>query len=160
LLRSIKWAKQCYLERFWTKIASKTRESAAINCKNERNVLLRSAKRENGVIWGGLTVADIHRKKGLDKNEKILDFMGSTELIANLFRISQTEEKLKIEQTSSAGEANEIHYKIAEKIRKAMIDMGTTLPEDLPTPEKSIQTVEREEIRKLRNSKTKLMLDE
>ena len=111
-------------------------------------------------LYGGLTVADIHRKKGLDKNEKILDFMGSTELIANLFRISQTEEKLKIEQTSSAGEANEIHYKIAEKIRKAMIDMGTTLPEDLSTPEKSIQTVEREEIRKLRNSKTKLMLDE
>jgi DNA-damage-inducible protein D len=106
-------------------------------------------------LYGGLTVADIHRKKGLDKNEKILDFMGSTELIANLFRISQTEEKLKIEQTSSAGEANEIHYKIAEKIRKAMIDMGTTLPEDLPTPEKSIQTVEREEIRKLRNSKTR-----
>ena len=111
-------------------------------------------------LYGGLTVADIHRKKGLDKNEKILDFMGSTELIANLFRISQTEEKLKIDQTSSAGEANEIHYKIAEKIRKAMIDMGTTLPEDLPTPDKSIQTVEREEIRKLRNSKTKLMLDE
>jgi DNA-damage-inducible protein D len=111
-------------------------------------------------LYGGLTVADIHRKKGLDKNEKILDFMGSTELIANLFRISQTEEKLKIDQTSSAVEANEIHYKIAEKIRKAMIDMGTTLPEDLPTPDKSIQTVEREEIRKLRNSKTKLMLDE
>jgi len=111
-------------------------------------------------LYGGLTVADIHRKKRLKQSEKILDFMGSTELIANLFRISQTEEKLKIEQTSSAGEANEIHYKIAEKIRKAMIDMGTTLPEDLPTPENSIQIIEREEIRKLRNSKTKLMLDE
>jgi DNA-damage-inducible protein D len=111
-------------------------------------------------LYGGLTVADIHQRKGLKKEEKILDFMGSTELIANLFRISQTEEKLKIDQTTSAVEANEIHYRIAEKIRVAMVEMGTTLPEKLPTPEKSIQIIEREEIKKLRNSKTKLMLDE
>ena len=111
-------------------------------------------------LYGGLTVADIHQRKGLKKEEKILDFMGSTELIANLFRISQTEEKLKIDKTSSAVEANEVHYKIAEKIRIAMIEMRTTLPENLPTPQKSIQTIEREEIQKLRNSKTKLMLDE
>ena len=86
--------------------------------------------------------------------------MGSTELIANLFRISQTEEKLKIEKASTPVEANEIHYKIADKIRNAMIDMGTTLPENLPTPDKSIHVIEREEIRKLRGTKTKLMLDE
>jgi DNA-damage-inducible protein D len=86
--------------------------------------------------------------------------MGSTELIANLFRISQTEEKLKIDQTASTVEANDIHYRIAEKIRLVMIDMGTTLPENLPTPEKSIQIIECEEIKKLRISKTKLMLDE
>jgi DNA-damage-inducible protein D len=111
-------------------------------------------------LYGGLTVADIHRKKGLKDKDKILDFMGSTELIANLFRISQTEEKLKIDQAASAVEANEIHYQIAEKIRIAMIDMGTTLPENLPTPDKSIHVIEREEIKKLRNSKSKLMLDE
>lgn len=111
-------------------------------------------------LYGGLTVTDIHKKKGLKASEKILDFMGSTELIANLFRISQTEEKLKLEKAEIASDANEIHFKIAEKIRKAMIDMGTTLPENLPVPEKSIQIIEREEIRKLRNSKTKLMLDE
>ena len=111
-------------------------------------------------LYGGLTVADIHRKKGLKEKEKILDFMDSTELIANLFRISQTEEKLKIDNTNTAAEANEVHYKIAEKIRVAMIDMGTTLPENLPTPRKSIQAIEREEIRKLRKSKIKLMLDE
>ena len=92
--------------------------------------------------------------------KQVIDYMGSTELIANLFRISQTEEKLKIDQASTAVEANEIHYKIAEKIRIAMIDMGTTLPENLPTPDKSIQIIEREEIKKLRNSKSKLMLDE
>jgi len=111
-------------------------------------------------LYGGLTVADIHRLKGLNEKEKILDYMGSTELIANLFRISQTEEKLKLDQTSVAAEANEVHYQIAEKIRKAMIEMGTTLPENLPTPEKSIQVIERDEVRKLRASKKKLMLDE
>jgi len=111
-------------------------------------------------LYGGLTVADIHKRKRLKEKEKILDFMGSTELIANLFRISQTEEKLKIDQASTTSQANEIHYKIAEKIRTAMIDMGTTLPENLPTPEKSIQIIEWDEIRKLKDSKTSLMLDE
>jgi len=111
-------------------------------------------------LYGGLTVKDIHKRKGLNEKEKILDYMGSTELIANLFRISQTEEKLKLDKASSANEANEIHYQIAEKIRKAMIEMGTILPENLPKPEKSIQVIEREEIQKLRASETKLMLDE
>ena len=111
-------------------------------------------------LYGGMTVADIHDKKSLDEKEKILDFMGSTELIANLFRISQTEEKLKRDEASTAEEANNIHYDVAAKIRNAMIEMGATLPENLPTPDKSIQVIEREEIRKLRSSKQKLMLDE
>ena len=140
------------------------------------NQLLAEAARNAGVItdeefaifqnagykglYGGLTVSDIHEKKGLSEKERILDFMGSTELIANLFRISQTEEKLKLEEADSAIQANNIHYEVAEKIRNAMIEMGTTLPENLPTPEKSIQVIEREEIRKLRESKKPLMLDE
>jgi DNA-damage-inducible protein D len=111
-------------------------------------------------LYGGLTVADIHENKGLKKNEKILDFMGSTELIANLFRISQTEEKLKRDGVSSATAANNTHYEVAEKVREAIIQMGATLPEDLPTPAKSIQEVEREELRKLRRSNPILMLDE
>ncbi|MDR2945704.1 MAG: DNA damage-inducible protein D [Candidatus Adiutrix sp.] len=111
-------------------------------------------------LYGGLTVADIHERKGLKPNEKILDFMGSTELIANLFRISQTEEKLRLEEASSPAEASNIHYEVAEKIRNAIKEMGATLPENLPTPSKSIQVIEREEIRKLRESKTPLMLDE
>lgn len=86
--------------------------------------------------------------------------MGSTELIANLFRISQTEEKLKRDEVSATAAANNTQYEVGEKIRKAIIEMGATRPEDLPVPEKSIQTIEREEIRKLRNSKKKLMLDE
>lgn len=111
-------------------------------------------------LYGDMTVSDIHTKKGLKKSEKILDYMGSTELIANLFRISQTEEKLKRDEISTAIEANNTHYEVADKIRKAIIEMGATLPEDLPVPDKGIQTIEREEIRKLRNSKKKLMLDE
>ena len=111
-------------------------------------------------LYGGLTVADIHERKGLKKNERILDFMGSTELIANLFRISQTEEKLKRDEVSTPTEANNTHYAVAEKIRKAITEMGATLPEDLPKPEKSIQTVEREELRKLRKNPKQLMLDE
>lgn len=111
-------------------------------------------------LYGGMTVADIHARKSLKEGEKILDFMGSTELIANLFRISQTEEKLKKDAVTTPVEANNVHYEVAEKIRKAMIEMGATLPEDLPKPEKSIQVIEREEIRKLRDSKKKLMLDE
>ncbi len=111
-------------------------------------------------LYGGMTVSDIHTRKGLKKNDKILDYMGSTELIANLFRISQTEEKLKRDEVSTVEAANNTHYEVGEKIRKAIIEMGATLPEDLPVPEKSIQSIEREEIRKLRNSKKKLMLDE
>ena len=140
------------------------------------NQLLAEAARNAGVItneefaifqnsgymglYGGLTVSDIHARKELKKDDKILDYMGSTELIANLFRISQTEEKLKMDEVDNPQAANNTHYEIAEKIRKAMIEMGTTLPEDMPTPDKSIQTIEREEIRKLRQSKKPLMLDE
>ena len=141
----------------WNQLLAKAAHSAGV-ISDEEFAVFQNA----GYIglYGGLTVADIHRRKGLSKAEKILDFMGSTELIANLFRISQTEEKLKIDKTSSAVEANAVHYRIAEKIRIAMVEMGTTLPENLPTPQKSIQIIEREEIQKLRNSKTKLMLDE
>jgi DNA-damage-inducible protein D len=111
-------------------------------------------------LYGGLTVSGIHARKKLKKGEKILDYMGSTELIANLFRISQTEEKLKKDEVANPQQANNTHYEVAEKIRMAMIEMGTTLPENLPTPDKSIQVIEREEIKKLRESKKPLMLDE
>jgi DNA-damage-inducible protein D len=140
------------------------------------NQLLAEAARNAGVItteefaifqnsgymglYGNMTVADIHAKKELKENEKILDFMGSTELIANLFRISQTEEKLKRDKISTAIEANNTHYEVAEKIRKAIIEMGATLPENLPKPEKSIQVIEREELTKLHKKNTQLMLDE
>lgn len=111
-------------------------------------------------LYGGLTVDDIHARKKLKSNEKILDFMGSTELIANLFRISQTEEKLKKDKIHNCSKATSTHYEVGAKVRKAIEDIGGTMPEDLPTPEKSIKQVEKEQLMRLKNKKTKLMLDE
>lgn len=111
-------------------------------------------------LYGGLTVDDIHKKKKLKDNEKILDFMGSTELIANLFRISQTEEKLKKDKINNCDKATSTHYEVGTKVRKAIEDIGGTMPEDLPTPEKSINQIEKEQLKRLKEKKTKLMLDE
>ncbi len=111
-------------------------------------------------LYGGLTVEDIHRKKNLKDKEKILDFMGSEELAANLFRITQTEAKLKRENVKTKEGANRTHYTVGKTVRKAIKDIGGTMPEDLPTPEKSIKEVEKEQLKKLKNRKTKLMLDE
>lgn len=111
-------------------------------------------------LYGGLTVDDIHERKKLKDNEKILDFMGSTELIANLFRISQTEEKLKKDKIHNCSKATSTHYEVGAKVRKAIEDIGGTMPEDLPTPKKSIKQVEREQLRRLKDKNTKLMLDE
>lgn len=111
-------------------------------------------------LYGGLTVDDIHKRKKLKDNEKILDFMGSTELIANLFRISQTEEKLKKDKIHNCSKATSTHYEVGAKVRKAIEDIGGTMPEDLPTPEKSIKQIEKEQLKRLKDNKTKLMLDE
>lgn len=111
-------------------------------------------------LYGGLTVDDIHRKKNLKDKEKILDFMGSEELAANLFRITQTEAKLKRENVKNKEKANQTHYTVGTTVRKAIKDIGGTMPEDLPTPEKSIKQVEKEQLKRLKDKKTKLMLDE
>jgi DNA-damage-inducible protein D len=110
-------------------------------------------------LYGGLTVGDIHERKSLKKDEKILDFMSSTELIANLFRISQTEEKLKKDKVTNPQTANETHYVVGKEVRQAIERVGGTLPEDLPTPIKGISEIEREQIKNLGKDK-KLMLDE
>ncbi len=111
-------------------------------------------------LYGGLTVDDIHKKKQLKENEKILDFMGSTELIANLFRISQTEEKLKKDKIYGCNKATATYYEVGTKVRKAIEDIGGTMPENLPRPQKSIKQVEKEQLKKLKDKNTKLMLDE
>lgn len=92
-------------------------------------------------LYGGLTAQDIHKKKGLKKSQKILDHMGSTELAANLFRATQTEEKLRRENIHGRSRANETHYKVGAKVRQTIRELGGTMPENLPTAE-SIKSVE------------------
>ena len=93
-------------------------------------------------LYGGLGAKDIHKKKGLKKSQKILDHMGSTELAANLFRATQAEEKLKRDNISGKQAANQTHREVGEKVRKTIMELGGTMPENLPTPDKSIKQIE------------------
>lgn len=102
-------------------------------------------------LYGGLSAKDIHARKGLKKSQKILDHMGSTELAANLFRATQTEEKLRRENIKGKQEANMTHYEVGAKVRQTIKELGGTMPEDLPTAE-SIKAVEKKK-QKLLNSK-------
>lgn len=113
-------------------------------------------------LYGGMTVDDIHRRKGLAIGQKILDYMGSTELIANLFRISQTEEKLRKDQVSTSDAATAVHYAVGNEVREAIRKIDATMPEDLPTPEKSIAQLEREQMERLKQKAIdgQLILDE
>ena len=99
-------------------------------------------------LYNGETADDIAKRKGLRYREDILDNMGSDELIANLFRISQTEQKLKKDNISGEKNANETHYEVGKKVRKAIADIGGTMPEDLPTPPKSLKELEKENKKK------------
>lgn len=93
-------------------------------------------------LYGGRGAKDIHALKGLKKSQKILDHMGSTELAANLFRATQTEEKLRRDQVSGKQRANQTHYEVGKKVRQTIADLGGTMPEALPTPEASIKQLE------------------
>lgn len=93
-------------------------------------------------LYGGLAAKDIHAHKGLKKSQKILDHMGSTELAANLFRATQTEEKLKRDQVQGKQQANKTHLEVGKKVRQTIKELGGTMPENLPTPESSIKQIE------------------
>lgn len=90
-------------------------------------------------LYGGLGAKDIHASKGLKKSQKILDHMGSTELAANLFRATQTEEKLRRDKVSGKRLANQTHFDVGRKVRQTIQDLGGTMPERLPVPGTSIQ---------------------
>ena len=132
----------------------------------KHNLLLADAAKEAGVIkpydyavfqnygykglYGGLGAKEIHFRKGLKKNQKILDHMGSTELAANLFRTTQTEEKLRRENIKGKAKANQTHYDVGKKVRQTIEDLGGTMPEDLPTAE-SIKTIEAKQQKEIKN---------
>ena len=105
-------------------------------------------------LYGGLGVREIHARKGLKKSQKILDHMGSTELAANLFRATQTDEKLRRENIQGKERANQTHFEVGLKVRQTIKELGGTMPEDLPTPDKSIKQIEREQ-KKLTGNKAK-----
>ena len=92
-------------------------------------------------LYGGLGHKDIHARKGLTKNQKILDHMGSTELAANLFRATQTEEKLRRDAVRGKTQANRTHFEVGNKVRQTIQELGGTMPENLPKPETSIQQI-------------------
>lgn len=101
-------------------------------------------------LYGGLKASDIKERKGLKKSQDILDYMGYEELAANLFRATQTEAKLRRENIQGKQEANKTHFEVGKKVRDTIKDLGGTMPEDLPTPEKSIQQLERGQKKKLK----------
>ena len=117
----------------------------------EHNRYLASAAKEAGVVksldyaifqdhgykglYGGLGQVDIHRRKGLKKGQKILDHMGSTELAANLFRATQTEDKLRRENIKGKDKANQTHFEVGKKVRQTIKELGGTMPESLPSAE-------------------------
>lgn len=92
-------------------------------------------------LYGGLGAKEIHERKNLKKSQKILDHMGSTELAANLFRATQTEEKLRREHIAGKTKANRTHYEVGAKVRQTIKELGGTMPENLPVVE-SIKTIE------------------
>ena len=101
-------------------------------------------------LYNGENADDIAKRKGLRYREDILDNMGSEELAANLFRITQTESRLKKDNIKTEREANSTHYEVGKKVRKAIADIGGTMPEDLPTPKKSLKQLEKEKNNKLK----------
>lgn len=95
-------------------------------------------------LYAGLTAEAIHKRKKLKKSQHILDHMGTTELAANLFRSTQAEEKLRRDQVQGKDAANAVHYEAGVVVRRAIAELGGTMPEDLPT-DKSIKKLEKAE---------------
>src|SRR6266487_1882525 len=112
-------------------------------------------------LYGGLRENDIHARKGLTSDkQKISDYMGTEELGANIFRATQTNAKLQRDQISTKKQANVTHYQVGQEVREAIKRLGGTMPEDLATPEKSIQELQREDQQRLKPGQQLSLLDE
>ena len=144
-----------------------TEEEKRLFLRNElkkHNLQLAEAAKDAGVIqpvdyaifqnhgymglYGGLGAKEIHARKGLKKSQQILDHMGSTELAANLFRATQTEDKLKRDKIKGKTNANKTHFEVGKKVRQTIKDLGGTMPENLPV-EDSIKKIEKVESKKI-----------
>jgi DNA-damage-inducible protein D len=112
-------------------------------------------------LYGGLRENDIHTHKGLtSEKQKILDYMGSEELGANIFRVTQTDAKLRREQIKGKDGANRTHYRVGREVRKTIKRLGGTMPEALPTPKESIQELQRKEQKRLAQRSQPPLLDD
>ena len=163
---AVKTRQQELIENFET-LDEDTKRLAIRKEMIEHNKLLVAAAKDAGVethkdyaifqnagyrgLYDGLTAGDIKTRRNLGKNENILDHMGYEELAANLFRATQTDEKLRRENIQGKQAAYDTHYEVGKKVRQTIKELGGTMPEDLPTPQKSIAQLEREqEKRKLK----------
>jgi DNA-damage-inducible protein D len=149
----------------FAKLSEDERRLAIRNELSEHNKALSAAAKGAGVetpldyavfqdhgykgLYGGLGAKDLHNRRGLKKSDRILDHMGSTELAANLFRATQAEEKLKRESIKGKVQANKAHFEVGAKVRQTIKELGSTMPENLPTPDKSIKQIERERSKQL-----------
>jgi DNA-damage-inducible protein D len=100
-------------------------------------------------LYGGLDQKQIHDRKALKKSQRILDYMGSTELAANLFRATQTEEKLRRDRIQGKKLAYQMHYNVGQKVRQTIKELGGTMPENLHTPSESIKAIERKQVKSI-----------
>lgn len=149
--------KQELLEKDYNSLSEDEKRFYQRNLTKKGNYALNQAAKKAGVknfdkfhnagymgLYNGETANDIAKRKGLRYREDILDNMGSAELIANLFRISQTEQKLKKDNINGEAKANETHYTIGKNIRDVITKNGGIMPEDIPTPAKSLKELEKD----------------
>jgi DNA-damage-inducible protein D len=111
-------------------------------------------------LYKGLRENDIHSRKHLTERQKILDWMESDELAANIFRASLTRQRLEKEQVKGKDKANVTHYRVGRIVRQAIEEAGGTMPEDLPTPQESIQELQRKEQKRLKQGPQESLFDE
>ena len=154
---AVQTRKQEISEREYSSLTEDEKRFYQRNLTKKGNYSLNQAAKDAGVknfdkfhnagykgLYNGETANDIAKRKGLRYREDILDNMGSDELIANLFRISQTEQKLKRDNVKGEVNANDVHFEVGKKIRNTIKELGGTMPEDYPTPEKSLKVLEKE----------------
>ena len=166
---AVQTRKQEISEREYSSLTEDEKRFYQRNLTKKGNYSLNQAAKDAGVknfdkfhnagykgLYNGETANDIAKRKGLRYREDILDNMGSDELIANLFRISQTEQKLKRDNVKGEVNANDVHYEVGKKIRNTIKELGGTMPEDYPTPEKSLKVLEKENKNKI-TSDSKLL---
>jgi len=160
-------------------LAGMTLEQRAIFLRGQmadRNTTLAEAAADSGVVtgrdfalfqdhgyrglYGGETARDIAARKGLAKGQQILDWMGPDELAANLFRASLTEQRLRNQPVETKAEANQVHHQTGAAVRQVIIEQGGTKPEELPTPDVSIQELQRREQKRIEAERQPLLFPE